>query len=78
MLQPGFARRVTGGATTLEIDAADYQTLVEALDARYPGFAEAVATRVMVSIDGEIYQDPLLEPISPHSEVFFLPQLEGG
>jgi molybdopterin converting factor small subunit len=78
MLQPAFARRYTAGVTTLEVDAANYQTLIEALDERYPGFADAVAVRVAVAIDGQIYQDPLLEPIGATSEVFFLPLLEGG
>lgn len=78
VLQPGFARRYTGGVTTLDVDAANYQALIEALDERFPGFAEAVATRTAVAIDGQIYPDPLLEPIGPASEVFFLPQLEGG
>lgn len=78
VLQPAFARRYTDGVTTLEVEAADYQALIEALDERHPGFADAVAVRVAVAIDGQIYQDPLLEAIGPSSEVFFLPLLEGG
>ena len=31
-----------------------------------------------VAIDGQIYQDALLEPIGPDSEVFVLPQIAGG
>ncbi len=78
VLQPGFARRYTGGAQTIDVNARSYQTLIEELDERFPGFADAVAVRTAVAIDGEIFQDPLLEPIAPHSEVFFLPALEGG
>lgn len=78
VLQPGFARRYTEGTTTLEVDAATYQALIDALDERFPGFAAAVASRTAVAIDGQIYSDPLLEPVGPTSEVFFLPQLEGG
>ena len=37
-------------------------------------FAEGVA----VAIDGQIYQDSLLEPIGTDSEVFVLPQIAGG
>jgi len=33
---------------------------------------------VAVAIDGTIYQDALLEPIGPESEVFILPQIAGG
>ena len=31
-----------------------------------------------VAIDGQIYQDALLEPIGADSEVFILPQIAGG
>ena len=31
-----------------------------------------------VAIDGQIYQETLLEPIGPDSEVFILPQIAGG
>jgi hypothetical protein len=33
---------------------------------------------VAVAIDGQIYQNGLLEPIGPDSEVFVLPQIAGG
>jgi hypothetical protein len=33
---------------------------------------------VAVAIDGQIYQDALLEPIGPDGEVFILPQIAGG
>ena len=31
-----------------------------------------------MAIDGQIYQDTLLEPIGPDSEVFVIPQIAGG
>jgi hypothetical protein len=31
-----------------------------------------------VAIDGEIIEDPLLEPIRPESEIHFLPRISGG
>jgi len=78
VLQPGLAQRYTEGVTTIEVDATDYQALIDILDERYPGFADAVSSRTAVAIDGQIYPDPLLEPVSPTSEVFFLPLLEAG
>lgn len=78
VLQPAFARRVTGGVTSITVDVTDYQALIEALDEQFPGFADAVASHVAVAIDGQIYSEPLLEPIQRDSEVFFLPALEGG
>lgn len=78
VLQPAFARRHAEGLTVVEVEADTYQLLLERLDERFPGFAEAVGQRVAVAIDGQIYPDPLLEPLQPTSEVCFLPALEGG
>jgi len=78
VLQPGLARRYTEGVTSIEVDATNYQALIDILDERFPGFAEAVSSRTAVAIDGQIYPDPLLEPIATTSEVFFLPLLEAG
>jgi hypothetical protein len=33
---------------------------------------------VAVAIDGEIFQDALLEPIPPGAEVHLMPQIGGG
>ena len=77
-LQREIARRFTGGQLEFELDAPDYRALVTALDLRYPGLAQALAVRTAVAIDGQIYADPLLEPIGPDSEVHFLPVIGGG
>jgi molybdopterin converting factor small subunit len=78
VLQPAFARRYTAGVTRLEVNALSYQALVEELDERYPGFADAINVPIAIAIDGEIHNDPLLQTLEPTSEVFFLPPLEGG
>jgi molybdopterin converting factor small subunit len=33
---------------------------------------------IAVAIDGQIFQDALLEPIGTDSEVYLLPQVAGG
>jgi hypothetical protein len=33
---------------------------------------------VAVAIDGEIFNDPMLEAVGPDSEVHFLPRVGGG
>ena len=37
-----------------------------------------VASGVAVAIDGQIYQDTLLQEIKPDSEIHVLPQIAGG
>ena len=44
---------------------------------RFPALDESLSATA-VSIDGEIIQDPFLEPVGPDSEVHFLPQIGGG
>ncbi|MBI2799115.1 MAG: MoaD/ThiS family protein [Gammaproteobacteria bacterium] len=78
VLQGELARRYAGGQTTVTIEAADYRALIDALERRFPGLAAAVSVRTAVAIDGVIFQEPLLEPITQHSEVHFLPLIGGG
>lgn len=67
----------TGGQHVVELSAASFRELLEALEARWPGAREAFA-RCAVAIDGQIYQDAYLEPIGEDSEVFFMQRIEGG
>ncbi|MGE3772099.1 MAG: MoaD/ThiS family protein [Gammaproteobacteria bacterium] len=78
ILQGELARRYTGGQATLVIQAADYSTLLAELERRYPGLVEAIGRRTAVAIDGEIFHDPLHEPIAADSEVHFMPLIGGG
>jgi molybdopterin converting factor small subunit len=76
-IPPGL-RALTAGETRVEIDARDVRELITRLDERYPGFRKQLGNAVAVAIDGEIIQDPLLEPVEPGSEVHFLPAISGG
>ena len=50
----------------------------ELLAERHPALARHLEEGVAVAIDGQIYQDTLLEPVAPDSEVFIIPQIAGG
>jgi len=39
---------------------------------------ERLLTNTAVAIDGEIFQEPYLEPVYKESEVHFLPMIGGG
>jgi len=75
---PSELRGLCGGAERVEMEAADVRSLVQTLDARFPGFARRLGTHFAVAIDGEILQDAWLEPLPPGSEVCFLPAISGG
>jgi hypothetical protein len=52
--------------------------LFQQLTELHPALGRHLEDGVAVAIDGQIYQDSLLEPIGPDSEVFVLPQIAGG
>ena len=68
----------TGGETELDLDVANVRQLFQALGERYPDLRPHLETDLAVAIDGEVYQDALLQPIADRSEVFLFPKIAGG
>jgi sulfur-carrier protein len=68
----------TGGETELELAVGNVRQLFAALGERYPKLRVQLETDVAVAIDGEIYQDALLQAIPGNSEVFLFPKIAGG
>jgi molybdopterin converting factor small subunit len=66
----------TGGETELILDVDNVRQLFQALGERYPELGPSTA--LAVAIDGEIYQDALLQPIRSDSEVMLLTKIAGG
>ena len=74
----GNLRQYTGGVTALDIDAANVSQLFRKLAERHPALAPHLEDGLAVAIDGQIYQDSLLQPIGADAEVHILPQIAGG
>jgi len=74
----GTLRQFTGGVTELNVEAATVRQLFARLGERFPDLAPHLEHGLAVAIDGQIYQDALLEPIGPDAEVHILPQIAGG
>lgn len=74
---PQSLTRFSDGTAQLRLPVDNYRALLSQLEQRFPGIGEELG-RLAVAIDGTIYQTPLLEPLGPDSEVFFLPRIEGG
>src|SRR6516162_6800784 len=72
------ARRFTGGATELEVEANNFRRMVLELDRRFPGLGRQIEESMAVAIDGEIYQDAYLAPLNPDSEIVLIPKIGGG
>jgi molybdopterin synthase sulfur carrier subunit len=74
----GNLRQFTGGVAELEVDAASVRQLFARLGADFPALAPHLEQGLAVAIDGQIYQDALLQEIGAGSEVHILPQIAGG
>src|SRR5436189_3212755 len=74
----GNLAQLTGGVAEFQLSATSVQQLFRQLSALHPALERHLEEGVAVAIDGQIYQDSLLEPIGPDSEVFVLPQIAGG
>jgi len=78
ILTPSFADLYAGGKVEHEVPGLTIRHLIRHLDERYPGIGQHLSHGVAVAIDGEIYQNALLEEVGVHSEVCFMPAIEGG
>jgi molybdopterin synthase sulfur carrier subunit len=78
VLQREVARDFANGEAAIEILADDVRQLIKKLELKFPGIGDRLRERTAIAIDGEIFQDPMLQPIHEHSEVYFLPMIEGG
>jgi molybdopterin converting factor small subunit len=74
----GNLSQLTGGVVEFDLPATSVKELFEQLAERHPLLGRHLESGVAVAIDGQIFQDALLEPIGPDSEVFLLPQIAGG
>jgi len=78
ILNREIARRFTGGETEIEVAEDSIRAVIRALEAQYPGIGIVLRTDMAVAIDGQIYQDALLEKVPAGAEVAFIPAIEGG
>ena len=62
----------------VELDVANVRQMFAALAERYPELRDHLENEVAVAIDGEVYQDALLQAIGEESEVVLVPKIAGG
>ena len=72
-------RDVTGGADSVQVDAATIRELLRKLVERYPKLQGRLdQQQVAVSINGEIFRDDRNIAIPAGAEVYLLPRIQGG
>ena len=74
----GNLAQMTGGVAEFDLPVASVQQLFRQLGALHPALMPHLEAGIAVAIDGEIFQEALLEPIGTDSEVYLLPQVVGG
>jgi sulfur-carrier protein len=73
-----LCRAYCGDIREVEVNAATIGQLIRELDARFPGLGRQIDESMAVAIDGEIFQDSLIDPIGEDSEVYLIPKIAGG
>ena len=71
-------RRVTGGATVVEVEGGTVGAVLDALIAAHPGLAPFIEAGVSVSVDGEIINGDRSAEVPEGAEVFLMQRLKGG
>jgi sulfur-carrier protein len=84
---PGPLRRLSGGETTVKVEAGDLGAAIDALDARYPGFRDRLLDhngqlRQFVNVylnDEDVRLGAGLEAkVSDKDEISIVPAVAGG
>lgn len=74
----GNLKQFTGGVNEIVVGARNVRQMFRELGEQFPELAPHLEEGLAVAIDGQIYQDALLEPIGETSDVHILPQIAGG
>jgi molybdopterin synthase sulfur carrier subunit len=84
---PGPLRRLSDGQTTVDVQAADLASAIEALDARYPGFRDRLLddkgelrqfVNVYVNDEDVRLGSGLSEKVGERDEISIVPAVAGG
>ena len=78
ILPSEVANRFTDQIREFDLVADDMRQLMRAIEAKQEGLKAFLEEHMFVVIDGEMVQDPFLEPLQPTAEVVFMPKLKGG
>lgn len=83
---PSLLRPLCGGEREVSVEGATLGEVLEAVDARYPGFFERVVEvernrvfpELAIAIDGEAGSYALHEPVGPNADISIVPAIGGG
>ena len=67
-----------GGRTEFDVEAGNIMQLLKSLGRDYPELAPIIERGVAVAIDGQIYNNALLQVVPEDAEVYLMPKASGG
>ena len=67
-----------GGRTEFDVEAGNIMQLLKALGRDYPKLAPLIERGVAVAIDGQVYNNALLQTVPTDAEVYLMPKVSGG
>jgi molybdopterin synthase sulfur carrier subunit len=73
-----LCRAYAGDTRVVTVEAKTIGQMIKELDALFPGLGKQIDESMAVAIDGEIFQDSLIDPIPPNSEIHLIPKIAGG
>lgn len=74
----GELRRLAGGEELIEVEAATVAELFAAISERYPRLGARLGDGMTVALDGEVTPNADFVPLTPVTEVHFVPSISGG
>ncbi len=74
----GSLRAAADGREEVEVEAANFKQVIDALARDYPALRPQIERGVSLAIDGVIYKESWFTPINPDSEVVLMPLMVGG
>jgi molybdopterin synthase sulfur carrier subunit len=81
---PEPLQSLSRGEKEVSLEANNVRQVIARLEALYPGMEDALVEdgdlkpHIAVAVDGEFSILGVMEPVSPDSEVHFIPALGGG
>jgi hypothetical protein len=81
---PSLLRKLSGGRDRVTVSGKNLREAITDLDRQFPGFRDQfiedgeLKPSLLVSIDGQVGTNGLLDSIRENSEIFFMPAIAGG
>jgi molybdopterin synthase sulfur carrier subunit len=81
---PAQLVEVTGGEREVEVPGGTLREVIDALDARFPGFkarlvdGDRLRSGMNAAVDSVVHPTGLRQPVGETSEVHFIPAISGG